>query len=192
MGNTAHEGPAQNIKRNKDIKVTEESNDSWRALREKNRRFKARGPAMKSPAAHLPTPEQKETTTSPGRSPERKVRCFKVREILQYSSPYIHPGQERPPWTGHYPKFLWRIGRLSKPEYTDYCNNLHALQKEYLRGKIELDDLQDGKQALMASITNRFFTSATHNNRSRKPLNSSSPPPIILELAQPSGPSFQT
>ena len=141
------------------------------------------------PAAHLPTPEQKETTTSPGRSPERKVRCFKVREILQYSSPYIHPGQERPPWTGHYPKFLWRIGRLSKPEYTDYCNNLHALQKEYLRGKIELDDLQDGKQALMASITNRFFTSATHNDRSRKHLHSSSPPHIILELAQPSGPS---
>ena len=57
-------------------------------------------------------------------------------------------------WTrNNYAKFLWHIGKLSKPDYTAYCNNLHALHQKYLQGKIEIDDLQDRKQALMASIT---------------------------------------
>ena len=125
---------------------------------------------------------------SPGRPPEERIRrvTFTVREPLQ-RPPNINHDQRLPPRTRNYPKFLWRIGKLSKPEYTDYCNNLHALHQEYLQGKIELDILQEGKQALMAPITKRFFTSATHNNRSRQPSNSTSFPPLILKLAQPSG-----
>ena len=61
------------------------------------------------------------------------------------------------------------------------------------------DDLRDGKQALMVSITDRFLTTATHNNRSRNMLNSTSPLPITIRLmlAQPPGlsqhwPTFKT
>ena len=169
-GDKAHKGPAQNQKCNKDNNTKGGSNKSWWAIWGEIRRFKVRGPALQLYVAHLLTSEQKETTASPGRPPERKIRHFKVREPPQCLSPYICHDQGCPHWTRNYPKFLWRISKLSKPEYTDYCNNLHALHQEYLRGKIELDDLQDGEQVLMASITKRFFTPATHNNRSRKPL----------------------
>ena len=134
------------------------------------RRFKVRGTVLRSPAVHLATPEQKETATIPGRPPKRKIRRFRVRKTVQHLSPHLHHEQERPPWTRNYPKILWRIGRLLKPEYTEYCNNLHALHQKYLRGKIDLDDLQD---------TNRFFTAATNNNRPCKTLNST--PPYQIE-----------
>ena len=91
-----------------------------------------------------------------------------------------------PPWTRNHAKFMCCIGKLPKHYYTDYSNNIHALHQEYLVGKIELNSLQDGKQALMASITKMFFTPANHNNMSRKPSNSTSLSPLILKLAQPS------
>ena len=140
----------------------------------KIRRFKVRGPAQQLPMAHLNTTEQTKTPTNP---PERKIRRFKVRDE-----------QERPPRKRNYPRFLWRIGKLSKPEYTDYTNKLHALHQKYLRGTIDLDGLQYDKAVLMASIIDKFLAPATHNNRTQKPPTSTSPP-IILKLAQPSGQS---
>jgi hypothetical protein len=138
--------------------------------RNKIRRFKVREPALQLPVAHLNTTEQTKTPMNP---PERKIRRFKVREE-----------QERPPQKRNYPKFLWRIGKLSKPEYTDYSNKLHALHQEYLRGKIDLDGLQYDKAVLMASIIDKFLDPATHNNRTKTPRTPTSPP-IILKLAQP-------
>ena len=116
--------------------------------------FKVRGIAPQLPAVHLTTPEQNETSTSTSRPPERKIRRFKVREIVQVPSPQIHHDQERPLRTRSYPKFLWRIGKLSKPEYTNYCNNIHAFHQTYLQGEMSLDVFQYKKEWLMVSIIN--------------------------------------
>ena len=93
-----------------------------------------------------------------------------------------------PPQKRNYPRFLWRIGKLSKPEYTDYTNKLHALHQKYLRGTIDLEELQLDKAVLMGFIIDKVLAPATHNNRTQKPPTSTSPP-IILKLAQPSGQS---
>ena len=130
-GEKGHEGLAQNQKRKKITMQREEEMSHGVPSGRKIRWFKVRGPAPQSPAAHLLTPEQKETTMSPGRPPACKIKRFKVREPPQRSSPYIHHEQGRPPGTSNHPKFLWRIGKLSKPEYIEHCNNLHVLHQEY-------------------------------------------------------------
>ena len=49
----------------------------------------------------------------------------------------------------NFAKSLWRAGDISKPDYTTYCNDLHALHQEYLQGKIGPVKLQEGKQKLL-------------------------------------------
>ena len=160
--------------------TTERSDEKGKATnhggtnKNKIRRFKVRGPAQQLPMAHLNTTEQTKTPTNP---PERKIRRFKVRDE-----------QERPLRNRNYPRFLWRIGKLSKPEYTDYTNKLHALHQKYLRGTIDLEELQLDKAVLMGFIIDKVLAPATHNNRTQKPTTSTSPL-IILKLAQPSGQS---
>ena len=44
----------------------------------------------------------------------------------------IQPIEALPQTRNNYAKFLWHIGKVSKPDYTAYCKNLHALHQEYL------------------------------------------------------------
>ena len=72
-----------------------------------------------------------------------------------------------PPRKRNYPKFLWRIGKLSKPEYTNYSNKIHVLHQECIRGKIDLDGLQYDKAALIAAIIDKFLAPATTEHKNR-------------------------
>ena len=64
----------------------------------------------------------------------------------------------------NFAKSLWRAGDISKPDYTTYYNNLHALHQEYLQGKIGPVKLQEGKQGLLVAINKKWFSTSYSNN----------------------------
>ena len=85
----------------------------------------------------------------------------------------------------NFAKSLWRTGDISKPDYTTYCNNLHALHQEYLRGKIGPIKLQEGKHKLLEAIKKKRFS--TSYNPSKKSSNATTPaahPTFILDLSK--------
>ena len=85
----------------------------------------------------------------------------------------------------NFAKSLWRAGDISKPDYTTYCNDLHALHQEYLQGKIGPVKLQEGKQELLQAVKKkRFSTSYDHSKKSSNASTPAAHPTFILNLSK--------
>jgi len=80
---------------------------------------------------------------------------------------------------------MWRAGDISKPDYTTYCNDLHALHQEYLQGKIGPVQLQEKKQELLQTIKKkRFSNSYNHIKKSNNASTPAAHPTFILNLSK--------
>ena len=81
-------------------------------------------------------------------------------------------------------KFLLHSGDVLQTyyNYTQYCNLLHVLHQNYLRSKIEVDQLWDDKQALLELLQAKRFSI---HSRTSSNLATANHLTITLKLVQP-------
>ena len=65
-------------------------------------------------------------------------------------------------------KALWRLGKVSKPEYIQFCNRICLLELQASKGDMDKEEVMRIKQTLLASLAGSRRKSAAHQRPKRR------------------------